>query len=148
MVTYQIFSLFALMGRKKNQIPSRLYHKPSGQDRVIFGSRTIYLGPHDSAESLANYAKVLANIAATGDPEPQKKSFTIAEVASRYMDHVLQKRERAARVAALLDAARAFVMSELTLEDAAPNTRAFHETQVMETRAALLVAAGWSTGRG
>lgn len=88
MVTYQIFSLFALMGRKRNSLPSRLHHKPSGQDRVIFGSRTIYLGPHDSAESLANYAKVLANIAATGDPEPRKNEVRIDELARRYMVHL------------------------------------------------------------
>ena len=77
MVTYQFIVAFANMGRRRNQIPNRVYHKSSGQDRVIFGSRTIYLGPHDSPESLANYARVLANIAATGDPEPQKKTFTM-----------------------------------------------------------------------
>lgn len=90
MVTYQFIVAFADMGRRRNHIPTRLHHKPSGRDRVIFGSRTIYLGPHDSPESLANYARVLANLAATGEPEPQKKTFTIAEVAERYMDHVRQ----------------------------------------------------------
>lgn len=88
MVTYQIFSLFALMGRNRKSIPSRLYHKPSGQDRVIFGGRTIYLGKHDSPEALANYARVLANIAATGDPEPQKNEVKIDELARRYMAHI------------------------------------------------------------
>ena len=88
MVIYQIFSLFALMGRKRNQLPSRLLHKPSGQDRVIFGGRTIYLGKHDSPEALANYARVLANIAATGDPEPGSTSPRIGELAKRYLAHL------------------------------------------------------------
>lgn len=88
MVTYQIFSLFALMGRKRNHLPSRLLHKPSGQDRVIFGGRTIYLGKHDSPEALANYARVLANIATTGDPEPQKTGLKIDELAKRYLAYV------------------------------------------------------------
>ena len=88
MVTYQIFSLFALMGRKRNHLPSRLLHKPSGQDRVIFGGRTIYLGKHDSPEALANYARVLSNIAATGDPEPQKNEVRIDDLARRYMAHL------------------------------------------------------------
>lgn len=76
------------MGRKKRPIPSRLHHKPSGQDRVIFGNRTIYLGRHDSPEALANYSRVLANIAATGDPEPRKIEVRIDELARRYMAHL------------------------------------------------------------
>lgn len=84
-VIYQVFSLFALMGRKRNHLPSRLLHKPSGQDRVIFGGRTIYLGPHDSPEALANYARILSNIATTGDAEPRKSEVSIDELAKRYM---------------------------------------------------------------
>lgn len=88
MVTYQILTMFGLMGRKKKTLPSRLYHKGSGQDRVIFGGRTIYLGRHDSPESLANYARVLANIAATGDPDPRSQALQIDELAARYMAHL------------------------------------------------------------
>lgn len=88
MVSYQLLRFFASMANKRKAIPSRLYHKPSGQDRVIFGGRTIYLGKHDSPEAMANYARVLANIAATGDPAPQKNGVRIDEVAKRYMVHV------------------------------------------------------------
>jgi integrase len=87
-VTYHLLMLFGVMGRKKKTLPSRLYHKGSGQDRIIFGGRTIYLGRHDSPESLANYARIVTNISATGEPEPTKRTHSIAEIAARYMEHV------------------------------------------------------------
>ena len=90
MVSYQIMMVFGLMGRKRHSLPSRLLHKPSGQDRVIFGGRTIYLGPHDSAEALANYARILANIAATGIPDPGISTPKIGELAKRYLKHLAE----------------------------------------------------------
>lgn len=74
------------MPRTKNDIPNRLYHKPSNQDRVIWDGKTYYLGIHDTPESLANYAKILASIASTGfavPPEPE--SVSVEELAKRYL---------------------------------------------------------------
>ncbi len=88
MVSYQIMMMFGLMGRKRHSLPSRLLHKPSGQDRIIYGGRTIYLGRHDSPESLANYARVLANIAATGEPEPGRTVLKIGELVRRYLAYI------------------------------------------------------------
>jgi integrase len=48
------------MARPKSKAPARRYHL-SGQSVVTLGGRDIYLGPHDSPESIARYA-VLINI--------------------------------------------------------------------------------------
>lgn len=88
MVSYQIIHAFLEMGRRRNQIPNRLLHKPSGQDRVIFGGRTYYLGPHDSQESLQRYAAIVRNIATTGEPEPSRTVPTVAALVERYKAHL------------------------------------------------------------
>ena len=41
------------MARPKNKIPSYLPHPASGQARVRFNGRDIYLGPYGSPESQA-----------------------------------------------------------------------------------------------
>ncbi len=46
------------MARPRAKVPARQYHI-SGQSVVQIGGRTIYLGPHDSAEAIARYAVLL-----------------------------------------------------------------------------------------
>jgi integrase len=88
MVSYQIIQAFHEMGRRRNQIPSRLRHKASGQDRIIFGGHTYYLGPHDSPESLQRYAEIIRNIVTTGEAVPSTTRLTVAALAERYMNHI------------------------------------------------------------
>jgi integrase len=87
MVTYQYIRFFTEMGRKRNTVPSRLHHRPSGQDRVIWNGRSIYLGRHDSPESEARYRKILRSILETGQPFPDETVATVATVAERYLVH-------------------------------------------------------------
>lgn len=87
MVTYQIIRFFADMGRKRNAIPSRLHHRPSGQDRIIWKGRSIYLGKHGSAESETNYRRVVRNIVTLGEPEVQATEMTVRFLADRFMVH-------------------------------------------------------------
>lgn len=87
MVIYQVFSLFALMGRKKNAIPSRLAHRPSGQDRVIWNGRSIYLGKTGSPEADANYRQVVKNIVTIGEAIAEPSRITCRFLADRFMVH-------------------------------------------------------------
>ena len=87
MVTYQILTVFGLMGRKRHALPNRLYHRPSGQDRIVWNGRTIYLGKHGSPEAEARYRKVLQAILETGQPFPAESVVTVAQVAARFMVH-------------------------------------------------------------
>ena len=88
MVIYQIFQLFALMGRKRNTIPNRLIHRPSGQDRIVWRGKTIYLGRSGSAESDAAYRRVVKSIMDTGEPVVEPSAVTCRFLAARFMVHI------------------------------------------------------------
>jgi integrase len=88
MVIYQIFQLFAVMGRKRNTIPNRLIHRPSGQDRIVWRGKTIYLGRSGSAESDAAYRRVVKSIMDTGEPVVEPSSVTCRFLADRFLVHV------------------------------------------------------------
>lgn len=87
MVIYQVFGLFALMGRKKNPIPSRLTHRPSGQDRIIWNGRSIYLGKTGSHEADANYRRVVKNIVTIGEAIAEPSRITCRFMAERFLVH-------------------------------------------------------------
>ena len=53
------------MARPKVQAPARRYHM-SGQSVVTLGGRDIYLGPHDSPESIARYAVLIGIYQSSG----------------------------------------------------------------------------------
>ena len=87
------------MPRPKNQFPSYLYHKKSGQARVrlkVGGRhRDIYLGKYDSPESHEKYHRLLAEYCGKNgqddvEPEavfpPGPDDWTVAELALRYDD--------------------------------------------------------------
>jgi integrase len=88
MVIYQIFQLFAVMGRKRLTIPNRLRHRPSGQDRIVWRGKTIYLGRSGSAEADAAYRRVVKSIMDTGEPVVEASSVTCRFLADRFLVHV------------------------------------------------------------
>lgn len=81
---YQITIVFDDMGRPRNEVPTRLHHKPSGQDRVVWNGQTFYLGKHDSPEAVAEYMRIVSAIASTGYAVPPEESISIADLAKRY----------------------------------------------------------------
>lgn len=87
MVTYQFIQFFGLMGRKRNAIPNRLHHRPSGQDRILWNGQTIYLGKHGSPEADAKYRQIVRSILETGEPFPPAGGATVAELGRRFMVH-------------------------------------------------------------
>lgn len=87
MVTYQLLHLFGLMGRKRNTIPNRSVHRPSGQERIVWEGRSIYLGPAGSPEAEAKYRRIVRSILETGQPFPQASGVTVAGLAARFMVH-------------------------------------------------------------
>ena len=58
-------------------MPARRFHV-SGQSIVTFNSRTYYLGPHDSPESLARYAVLLAKYQSGGLKMPE--DFSVSDI--------------------------------------------------------------------
>lgn len=86
-VTYQLIRFFCDMGRKRNAVPNRLHHRPSGQDRIVWNGRTIYLGKHGSPESDENYRRIVANILTLGEPTPEPSRMTVKTLADRFMVH-------------------------------------------------------------
>jgi integrase len=78
------------MARPKNKIPSYLPHPASGQARVRFNGRDIYLGPYGSPESQQAYARLIAENVGNGKPPtitvPEGERLTIAALAVKYDD--------------------------------------------------------------
>lgn len=58
------------MARPKSKAPARRFHL-SGQSVVTIGGRDIYLGPHDSPESIARYAVLIGMYQANGLTLPE-----------------------------------------------------------------------------
>lgn len=87
MVTYHFIRFFAEMGRKRNAVPNRLYHRPSGQDRVVWKGRSIYLGRQGSPEAEANYRRIVRNIVTIGEPQIEASILTVKFLADRFMVH-------------------------------------------------------------
>ena len=88
------------MPRRKKTIPNYSHHKPTGQAYVRFldglgGRKTVYLGPYDSPESRREYARIVAELAATPGPaavrtpaEPAAgHSVTVNEVLLAFWRH-------------------------------------------------------------
>lgn len=72
------------MGRKKAAFPSYLMHRATGQARIVWAGRTYYLGPHGSPDSLAAYQRMLAEIAAFGQPVERVPGLTVAVLVERF----------------------------------------------------------------
>lgn len=87
MVSYQLIRFFREMGRKRNAIPNRLAHRPSGQDRIIWKGKSIYLGKTGSPEAEANYRRVVKNIVTIGEAVLAPSQVTVSLLADRFMVH-------------------------------------------------------------
>src|SRR5262245_44520768 len=55
------------MGRSRSPVPRYTLHKTSGQARVCYGGREVYLGVYNSPESLAEYERICAEIRPTAE---------------------------------------------------------------------------------
>jgi hypothetical protein len=78
------------MARPKNEFPSYLPHKPSGQARVRLAGRDIYLGVYGSPESKQEYARLIAENCGNGHSpsmtiDPGER-LSIAALAVKYSD--------------------------------------------------------------
>lgn len=79
---------------RKSAVPSYRLHKPSGQAVVTIrtpdgGERDVYLGKHNSPESRAEYARVVAGIGSAPTPVDRRPpaSVTVAEVCVAFLTH-------------------------------------------------------------
>jgi len=71
------------------RVPSYRRHKPSGQAVVTVGGRDIYLGKHNTAASIAEYKRVIAEWSAHGGsiPQVQANDLTVVELTAAFMRH-------------------------------------------------------------
>ena len=75
------------------QWPPRIYvHVPTNRDRIRVNGKDYYLGAAGSEESRAEYARLIAELVATGQAGPANArtsapSFTVVEVLSRWTTH-------------------------------------------------------------
>lgn len=82
------------MGRPKNNKPTYLEHKKSGQARVRIDGRDIYLGAYGSPESWQAYHQICHDLAAGQNPAAVVKSpaigkgrISVGELVAAYHDH-------------------------------------------------------------
>jgi hypothetical protein len=75
------------VARPKKLVPTYLLHNRSGQARVKLNGRYIYLGPHNSPESLAEYARIGAELKTnpTIDPLPSPVGSTPAPTVNELL---------------------------------------------------------------
>src|SRR4051794_12074792 len=67
--------------------PSYRHHKPSGQAVVTLNGRDIYLGKHATAESRAEYDRVVAEWLSNGRRAVPGSDATVSEVMLGYIRH-------------------------------------------------------------
>jgi len=77
------------MSNTPHRVPSYRRHKPSGQTVVTVGGRDIYLGKHNTAASIAEYKRVIAEWSAHGGsiPQVQANDLTVVELTAAFMRH-------------------------------------------------------------
>jgi hypothetical protein len=76
-------------GGARERIPTYRLHRSSGNAVVTLNSRDIYLGPHGSAESRAEYNRVVAEwLSNQRQGPPTSSNLTIVELVARYFPHV------------------------------------------------------------
>ena len=87
------------MPRLVHKLPSYRLHKPSGQAVVSLGGRDVYLGPHSSQTSRAEYDRVVAEWLANGrqpmtSPLDNATPLSVSEVILRYWTFAKQHYRR------------------------------------------------------
>ena len=84
------------MARPRSPVPRYTLHKSSGQARVCFGGREIYLGVYGSPESRAEYARIVAELQAGSPAEvaPPACGPVVDEVVLAFWKHAEQHYRR------------------------------------------------------
>ena len=82
------------MPRRSNAVPSYLHHKPTNQAYVRLpdgagGRRVVYLGVYDSAESRAEYARLVAELAAAPPTLPPAVRVAAARTQDVAVNEIL-----------------------------------------------------------
>lgn len=73
------------MGRPRKWPPAIYPHKPSGRDRIRVDGIDYWLGPSGSEESKREYARLVQELAETGQAEKKQHAFpTLVELISRW----------------------------------------------------------------
>jgi hypothetical protein len=74
------------MPKLVHSLPSYRRHRASGQAVVTLGGKDIYLGKHNTAQSRAEYNRLIAEWASHGGTLPQTKSsdLTVAELLAAF----------------------------------------------------------------
>ena len=79
------------MPKPARALPKYRKHKPSGQAVVTLSGQHIYLGPHGSQTSIAEYDRLIMEWLASGRRLPRRdaeESFTINELIAAFWEHV------------------------------------------------------------
>ena len=74
----------------RNSVPKYDLHKPSGQARVRSRGQTFWLGKHNTPESLAEYARICAELQAKNGPKtgsPANRRPTVEVLVLAFMQH-------------------------------------------------------------
>jgi integrase len=74
------------MGRRRNEVPSYLHHKPSGQAYCRVNGKPVYLGPHNSAESVREYKRIIGKLRVQA-PLPPRGGLSVAALLDRFRVH-------------------------------------------------------------
>jgi integrase len=77
------------MPRQSSHVPAYRLHKPSGQARVIIKGEHVYLGKYGSTESREKYARLIAELAATGVPSTLPSEIAASPAPSSINELIL-----------------------------------------------------------
>lgn len=69
------------------KVPKYSLHKPTGQARVQFNGRAVYLGKYDSPESRVRYEKLVAELQKSPETQAEAASLTIGSLCVAYIGH-------------------------------------------------------------
>ena len=75
------------MPKLTRSYPAYTKHRASGQAVVTLDGRDVYLGPHGSRASRAEYDRLIGEWLAAGRRHPAATDLTVAELAVRFLEH-------------------------------------------------------------
>jgi integrase len=135
------------MPKLVNRVPAYSLHKPSGQAKVKYNGKTVYLGRHGSPESHQRYAEFIAKFRKRDDPpaiaEPVPGTIlTIGECVLRYFEHARTYYTKNGKPTSELSVIRALIRpltrhhSDLAVTDFGPK-----KLKALQTD---MIALGWT----
>jgi integrase len=139
--------------RKPNPVPKYSLHKPTGQARVQYRGKTVYLGVYNSPESFARYAELVKELsakppepkAAPAPPKPPKSPIVsdLVRLHRRYLEEKYRRREGEARTSRKSQSER--VLSALVERHGPEKAESFGPARLAAFRA-WMVEQGWTRG--